>query len=216
MLSKSGTEEHGGVENSSFSSKSELPLKHEDYREKEHLSAVTLGNGSEHDVSKSLIDDSSDTATNSSDEFDWDAEDDVVDAADLETKRKTRRGRKIYGFFMRLARPVRTALIAVLGAGVFISPLLIFQFRFHNSVAQPHVHAWSLWLSISWAAASVTYLVVDLIPRFIILLVTLFHGQVENLKTQLEVLIRYNSKCSLLLTSCLAHLRRVWVVETFP
>ena len=121
MTSKTSADAHGGLEMSSLSSKSESPVKVQDYREKEDTSAITLQNVSEHDMSKSLVDDSSDTATNSSDEFDWDAEDDPVDAQDLETKRKTRRGRKIYGLFMRLARPVRTALVATLGAGVFIS-----------------------------------------------------------------------------------------------
>ena len=89
--------------------------------------------------------------------------------------------------FMRLARPVRTFMVGILGVGVIITPLLVFQLRFHSNIARPHVHAWCLWLAITWAAACVTYMVVDLIPRFVVFIVTMFHGQVENLKTQLEV-----------------------------
>ena len=177
----------GDVELSPLSSKSESPSRPGQYRTH---GAPPISLNVDHDVlSKSSMahDSLSDTATNSSDEFDWEAEDETPDVKDLETKRKTRRGRKVYGLFMRLARPVRTLLVAVLGAGIFITPLLVTQFRFHDSPARPHVHAWSLWLSITWAAASVTYLVVDSTPRLIISLVTLFHGQVENLKTQIEV-----------------------------
>ena len=169
---------------------SESPSKSQDYQTKV-APAVSLSDV--HDVhglvkSSAANDSLSDTATNSSDEFDWEAEDETVDAKDLETKRKTRRGRKIYGAFMRLARPVRTFLVAIIGAGIFITPLLVVQFKFNHSPARSQVLAWSLWLSITWAAASATYLVVDSIPRFVISTVTLFHGQVENLKTQIEVL----------------------------
>lgn len=177
-----------GLEMSSLSSKSESPVKSQDYKAQDH-SAITLNDSDDHhNYHKAVTNDSaSDTATNSSDEFDWEAEEDDSNAKDLEGKRKFRRGRKLYGLFMRLARPIRTFLVAVLGAGIFITPLLVTQFRFRDSPARPHVHAWSLWLSITWAASSVTYLVVDLLPRFIIFVVTLFHGQVENLKTQIEV-----------------------------
>ena len=160
---------------------SPVTLKSSSHRSKTHdehdQSAATLLNTSshDHDLHKASANDSlSDTATNTSDEFDWDAEDDAASRKDkdLEAKRKTRRGRKIYGLFMKLSRTFRTFLVAVLGAGIFIAPLLVVTFKFHDSVVRPHVHMWSLWLSIIWAAASVTYLVVDLIPRFIIFIVT--------------------------------------------
>jgi len=47
------------------------------------------------------------TATNSSDEFNWEEEDEQMDGA-LETKAK--RGRAVYLMFMRLARPFRVKL----------------------------------------------------------------------------------------------------------
>ncbi|EJD08533.1 uncharacterized protein FOMMEDRAFT_74431 [Fomitiporia mediterranea MF3/22] len=189
MPSQASKESSAGLELSPLSSKSDSPIKHHSEKAQDH-SAATLHDGSHHDHGshKSPSNDSpSDTATNSSDEFDWEAEDDAENEKDLEKKRKTRRGRKIYGLFMKLARPIRTAIVAIIGAGIFITPLLVVQFRFRDSIVRPHVHMWSLWLSITWAASSVTYLVVDLIPRFIIFVVMLFHGQVENLKTQIEL-----------------------------
>ncbi|KAL5492554.1 hypothetical protein ACEPAI_4001 [Sanghuangporus weigelae] len=175
------------------SNNSDSPVKSQSSKSHDHphdQSAATLHGGShDHDdFAKVAAHDSlSDSATVSSDEFDWDAEDDGASKKHLETKRKTRRGRKIYGLFMKLSRTFRTFLVAILGAGIFIAPYLIFHFRFHDSPARPHVHAWSLWFSITWAAGSGTYLIVDLIPRFIIFIVTLFHGQVENLKSQIEL-----------------------------
>ncbi|KAL5536761.1 hypothetical protein ACEPAF_584 [Sanghuangporus sanghuang] len=176
------------------SNNSDSPVKSQSSKLKFHdphdQSAATLhGDSHDHDdfVKVAAHDSLSDSVTVSSDEFDWDAEDDGASKRDLETKRKTRRGRKIYGLFMKLSRSFRTFLVAILGAGIFIAPYLIFHFRFHDSPARPHVHAWSLWFSITWAAGSGTYLIVDLIPRFIIFIVTLFHGQVENLKSQIEL-----------------------------
>lgn len=144
--------------------------------------SITLNNSHAPDA------DTDTTATNSSDEFDWEAEEDAVSVRDAsEAKQKARRGRKLWNLFMRLARPIRTLLVAIIGAGILIAPLLVFQFRFHSSAVRPHVHAWSLWLSITWAAGAVTYLVVDMIPRMVIFVMVMFHGQVERLKTQLEV-----------------------------
>ncbi|KAI0051855.1 hypothetical protein FA95DRAFT_1620196 [Auriscalpium vulgare] len=127
----------------------------------------------------------SDSESNTDDEFDWDAADD--EPAEALKSSKAKRGRALYLAFMKLARPVRTLIVGILGGGVFITPLLIFQFRFKDSVARPHVHAWSLWLAIVWAAGCVTYLVVDLIPRIFIGILVLFGYTVERLKTQIEL-----------------------------
>jgi hypothetical protein len=78
-------------------------------------------------------------------------------------------------------------LIGLLGAGVLISPLLVVQLKFNQSPVRPQVHVWSLWLSIIWASSCITFLVVDAIPRFVVAVIVLFGGQVERLKTQLEV-----------------------------
>src|ERR1700691_1791924 len=69
-------------------------------------------------------DSASDTATNSSDEFNWDEDEEVAKSA-LDTKAK--RGRALYLAFMKLARPLRVILIGLLGAGVLITPLLVVE-----------------------------------------------------------------------------------------
>jgi hypothetical protein len=141
---------------------------------------------SEHDGGK--YESSSDSSTNSSDEFNWDEEEEgtkVVQGI------KAKRGRALYLLFMKLARPVRVILLGLLGAGALITPLLVVELKFKGSAVRAQVHMWSLWLSISWALGCLTYLVVDSIPRFVISIIVLFGGQVERLKTQLEVCFKF-------------------------
>ncbi|KAK0203131.1 Mechanosensitive ion channel-domain-containing protein [Desarmillaria ectypa] len=127
------------------------------------------------------------TATNTSDEFDWDENEEAVEKNQTEVR--ARRGRAIYVAFMKLSRPIRALLIGVLGAGILITPLLVVHFRFRSSPARIHVHVWSLWLTIIWAAGCATYLVVDLLPRLIIALVVMFGGKVERLQIQVELAV---------------------------
>jgi hypothetical protein len=124
------------------------------------------------------------TSTNSSDEFNWDEDE---EAATVVHNTKAKRGRALYLAFMKLARPFRVILVGLVGAGVLIAPLLVVQLKFNQSPVRPQVHVWSLWLSIVWASSCITYLVVDAIPRFVVSVTVLFGGQVERLKTQLEV-----------------------------
>lgn len=133
--------------------------------------------------------DSDGTVTGTEDEFDWDHEDGGTGKTQQGKNKqvKGKRLRYVWLLFMKLSRFVRTLLVAVLGAGFFITPLLVVTFQFRESPVRRHVYAWSLWLSIIWAASCVTYLVVDLFPRLIIIVVNLFGGQVERLKTQIEV-----------------------------
>lgn len=137
--------------------------------------------------------DSDTTATNTSDEFDWDEDEESKNSQTTHIKAK--RGRALYVALMKLSRPVRVSLIGVLGAGLLITPLIVFLFRFKSSPARIHVHVWSLWLTIAWGAACVTYLVVDSIPRLIVSTIVLFGGQVERLKIQIEVCIDLSSLC---------------------
>lgn len=124
--------------------------------------------------------------TNSSDEFNWD-EDEELEARSVHQQKKARRGRAVYMACMRLARPVRVTLVCLIGSGILIAPLLVFELRFKNNAVTPHVFAWSLWFAIVWAAACLTYIIVDMIPRIVIRAVVLFGGQVERLKMQIEV-----------------------------
>lgn len=136
---------------------------------------------------KSSDTDSDTTATNDSDEFDWDDEDEPEEKRAKQPKAK--RGRALYLAIMKLARPVRITLLCLLGAGIFITPLIVVQTRFQSSPAKLQVFVWSLWLTIVWVAACITALVVDMIPRLVVALIILFGGQVERLKIQIEVCI---------------------------
>ncbi|KZT28755.1 hypothetical protein NEOLEDRAFT_1128961 [Neolentinus lepideus HHB14362 ss-1] len=127
------------------------------------------------------------TATNSSDEFDWDEGDDEEREKESGEKTKARRGRAIWLAFMQLSRFVRVLLAGILGAGVLIAPLLIVEFRFRSSIARPHVHMWSLWLSIIWAVSCATYLIVDYVPKLFMWLIVLFGGSIARLQTQIEL-----------------------------
>lgn len=152
------------------------------HRESPALPAHHITSNSQDIIS---VSDFSDTATNSSDEFDWDEEDGQNGSKHIKTK--AARGRKVWLLFLKLARPIRVILVGILGAGLLIAPLLVFQFRFLTSPARDHVHVWSLWLSIAWAAGCLTYIVVDLIPATTIRVIRLFGGHVERRKTQIEV-----------------------------
>ncbi len=134
--------------------------------------------------------DSDTTATNSSDEFDWDAEE-KIDPADLV---KAKRIRWLWLSFMKLSRFLRVLLVGTIGAGILITPLLVVDLRFRENPVRLQVHVWSLWLTIVWSAACVTTLVVDAIPHIVLLLMRLCGGQVERLKSRVEVC---TEKCTL-------------------
>lgn len=168
------------------------------------------------------------TATNSSDEFNWDEDDGGPTDGALETKAK--RGRAIYLMFMRLSRPFRVywstliaekwtdtynkkvILVGLIGAAIFVAPLLVVQLKFEGNLISRQVHVWSLWLSITWAASCVTYLLVDAVPRLIIYVIVLFAGHVEQLKTQLEVCAAISLYSSKPLLMCLVQYSCIWLL----
>ncbi|KAF8904384.1 Mechanosensitive ion channel-domain-containing protein [Gymnopilus junonius] len=116
----------------------------------------------------------SDTAgTRSSDEFDW-FEDE---------------SRRLWLALMKLSRPIRVLLVSVLGAAIFVTPLIIVNIRFRESLVKTQVHVWSLWFTITWAAGCGTYLLVDATPRIVIIVTRLFGGQIERLKIQVELVM---------------------------
>ena len=134
----------------------------------------------------------SDTDTSSSnesseeeEEFDWEKDDEANSKAEGTIEAK--RGRRVWLAFMKLSRPIRVFLIALLGVGVLITPLIVVNVRFPNTPVKVQVHVWSLWLTINWATSCGTYLLVDAIPHLVVAITSLFGGQVERLKIQLEV-----------------------------
>ncbi|KAG9317446.1 hypothetical protein JVU11DRAFT_1646 [Chiua virens] len=176
-----------------------------------HLSSISEpGDGADHSPGQSRdekasvcdthVGDGSDTSdTNTSDEFDWDEEPSFVEKETHQGKH-ARRGRALWLAFMKLNRPVRTLLAGLIGTAFFITPLLVVELKYQNSGGvRLQVHAWSLWLSIIWAASCATYLVVDLLPSTIVSIILLLGGQVERLKTQVELTLAVSSWLKLLL-----------------
>ena len=146
-------------------------------------------------------DDTDSTATNSSDEFDWSEDEEAkVDKAELLVR--TKRGRRLWLAFVKLARPVRVVLVSLVGVAISITPLLVVDLRFPHNAARTQVHVWSLWLTIIWAASCITYLVVDLIPRFVITVTWFCGGKTERLKFQVEVFPYLKPRISKVLTDC--------------
>ncbi|CAE6495620.1 unnamed protein product, partial [Rhizoctonia solani] len=132
--------------------------------------------------------DSDSTATNSSDEFDWDAADGDGDDQSVHHAKKAKRGRRVWLAFMKLARPIRTTIFALIGGGILIAPLLVVHFQFRDSPTRWHVFTWSLWLSITWAAGSVTSLIIDVLPGLLLRIIFAVAGKPpEHLKTKIEL-----------------------------
>jgi hypothetical protein len=102
-------------------------------------------------------------------DFDWD-ETDSSDEEEVEAVKRAReeveadrhrhnvkrakRLRKVYIACMRLSRPVRTALIALIGGSILIVPAIVVWTAYSNDRSSPvvrdNVKVWSLWLMILW------------------------------------------------------------------
>ncbi|KAF9047322.1 Mechanosensitive ion channel-domain-containing protein [Panaeolus papilionaceus] len=133
--------------------------------------------------------DSGSSATDSpddDDEFNWSEDEDNSKPAHSESK-VAKRGRYLWLGFLKLARPVRVFIIGLLGAAIFITPLLVVYFRFRETVIRNQVRVWSLWFTISWIAGCFTFIFVDSIPRIVVMLGHLVGGRVEKLKIQIEL-----------------------------
>lgn len=131
--------------------------------------------------------DSDSSPTGTSDEFDWDEEDDASTKAQNDPTVKAKRGRAAYLGFMKLARPFRVILLCIIGGGILIAPLLVVHFLFRSNPVSRHVFAWSSWLTVIWIAGCLTYVVVDGFGWMFLGLVSLFGGKTESLQMQLEV-----------------------------
>ncbi|TFK94118.1 hypothetical protein K466DRAFT_536529 [Polyporus arcularius HHB13444] len=147
----------------------------------------------QHDIDRDQIvkpgDDNTDsdtTVTDTDDEFDWDAEDDAK-SAHIAASIKARRGHALYRAFLKLPKILRVLLVGGVGAGILITPLLVVQLHFNQSPVKTQIYVWSLWLAISWAAAVATYVVVDAIPHFILVLLRITSYKVERMRVPIEL-----------------------------
>lgn len=146
----------------------------------------TLPESQEYTLPHEKSDYSDSTATNSSDEFDW-SEDEEAKADKAQLQVRTKRGRRLWLAFVKLARPVRVIMVCFVGTAISVTPLLVVDLRFPHSPAKTQVQVWSLWFTIIWAASCLTYLAVDLIPRSVIMVTWFFGGTTERLKFRVEV-----------------------------
>lgn len=129
----------------------------------------------------------SDAATNSSDEF-WDDAAREAGAVKCLNDQRAKRGRRLYLSLMRLYRPIRILFVAIFVAGILITPFLVVTLRFPDSVARPHVAAWSIWFTISWGCGALISILIDITPRtFISLILSVYGKPPESLARQLEV-----------------------------
>lgn len=133
-----------------------------------------------------------DLAKQKSDNKDSDSEETTTDESDeeqavTEPTLRAIRGRWLWLAFQKLAKPFRVLLIGLLGSAFFITPFLVVSLRFRSHPVKFQVYIWSLWLTITWAAGCVTFMVVDLIPRLVVYVTRLFGGKIERLKIQVEV-----------------------------
>ncbi|WAQ86379.1 hypothetical protein PtA15_7A105 [Puccinia triticina] len=120
------------------------------------------------------------------------------------TIRHAKRLRRFYLFLMKLSAPVRTTIIGFLGASTAMTPAILVWLRFTDLSARNHVLAWSIWLSISFAASCATSIIVDVLPSIAMKLFDLLYGsKPESLKTQAELWInvRFYTKLALGLAS---------------
>lgn len=128
-------------------------------------------------------------ATDSEDDFDWDAEDDARSQRNMsDVPVNVKRGRAMWRAFLKLSRPLRTLIIAVLGTGVLITPLILFEVHFKNTPGRVQARVWSLWLAITWAATCITYLAVDLAPMLVLGVFRLFSHSFERLQITVELI----------------------------
>ncbi|PWN53323.1 hypothetical protein IE53DRAFT_186438 [Violaceomyces palustris] len=130
------------------------------------------------------------SSADDSDDFDWDTSDDDEDDEDADPhnrKIRARRGRRLYLSCLRLARPVRILLFAIVGTAICLTPFIVTLAAFKDNAARPEIEVWSIWIAIIWAAGCGTFLIIDWIPPLAIKLAIAFYGKApEIFKTYVE------------------------------
>lgn len=132
------------------------------------------------------------SSADDTDDFDWDTSDDDDDKeidAQGNIKIRAKRGRRVYLFCMRLARPVRIALMGAFFSILCLVPLFVVLFGIDRSnSARPHVQSFSIWLAIISASSAGTFILLDFLPPLILRLAIAVYGRApEVFKTYIEV-----------------------------
>lgn len=133
------------------------------------------------------------SSADETDDFDWDTSDDDADDKEIDgngnTRIRAKRGRAVYLFCMRLARPVRIFLLGAFLSVLCLVPLFVVLFGYDSgNHARPHVESWSIWLAIIFASSAGTFIVLDWLPPLVLKLAVAVYGRSpESFKTYLEV-----------------------------
>ncbi|SNX87399.1 uncharacterized protein MEPE_06109 [Melanopsichium pennsylvanicum] len=130
------------------------------------------------------------SSADESEDFDWDTSSDNEDEDRPRRGAKVtraKRGRKIYLACLRLARPVRILLAALVGTAVCLVPFIVVTATNNQSSARAQVVVWSIWIATIWAAGCGTFLVVDWLPPVAFRLIIAVYGKApEIVKTYIE------------------------------
>uniref|UniRef100_V5E9X0 EF-hand domain-containing protein n=1 Tax=Kalmanozyma brasiliensis (strain GHG001) TaxID=1365824 RepID=V5E9X0_KALBG len=166
-----------------------LPLHHDAFEPPQapFASADALGGRTSRPMSVA-------SSADESEDFDWDTssgeDDDENDEARTRKGAKitrAKRGRRVYLACLRLARPVRIFLAALIGTALCLVPFIVVTATDNGTSARSQVVVWSVWIAIIWAASCGTFLVVDLIPPLALRLVLAVYGKApEIVKSYIE------------------------------
>ncbi|SPO29906.1 uncharacterized protein UTRI_06184_B [Ustilago trichophora] len=133
------------------------------------------------------------SSADESEDFDWDTSSENDDDDDEGRNRKgakvtrARRGRKIYLACLRLARPVRIFLAALIGTAICLVPFIVVTATNNKTPARGQVVVWSIWIAIIWATSCGTFLIVEWLPPVALRLVIAVYGKApEIVKTYIE------------------------------
>ena len=132
------------------------------------------------------------SSADESEDFDWDTSSENDDEDEGRTRKgakvtRAKRGRRIYLSCLRLARPVRIFLFALIGTAICLVPFIVVTATNNQTPARAQVVVWSIWIAIIWATSCGTFLVVDWIPPVALRLVIAVYGKApEIVKTYIE------------------------------
>jgi len=183
------------------------PAHRQHEKEQERTGAPRIGQGSA--ALQSGYSSATMSTASESDDFDWDdtnSEDSADNDSDVPTSKqlaatnglgggtrkkhlRARRGRALYLLCMSLARPVRLGLLGVLGTVIALIPFILAITLFKTSPAYGQLVTWSVWIAIIYSSSCATFLVLDLLPSFIMRLAIAVYGRApEIFKTYVELL----------------------------
>lgn len=103
--------------------------------------------------------------TDEEDLFDWQTDEPTgAGAGAAQPRRRQKPLRRIVSAIVRWPRWLRMVLIAVLGGGVCLVPLIVVVTAFESNSARAQVEVWSVWITIIWVTSVMTFLVFSWIP----------------------------------------------------